>query len=71
MNFFFEHNDMKVLADFYERDWNSYQDVFGRAVIVHFASSKKPLGTQVDENHFFYKLQQMWYEFYTPLPPLK
>ena len=71
MNFFFEHNDMKVLAEFYERDWRNYQDVFGGAVIVHFASSKKPLGTKVDENHFFYKLQQMWYEFYTPLPPLK
>ena len=71
MNFFFEHNEMKVLADFYGRDWKNYQDVFGDAVIVHFASSKKPLGIRVDRNHFFYKLQQMWYEYYTPLPPLK
>ena len=71
MNFFFEHNDINVLADFYNREWKDYQDVFGNAVIVHFASSKKPLGTTVDKNHFFYKLQQMWYEFYKPLPPLQ
>ncbi len=71
MNFFFEHIDMKVLAEFYGREWKDYQDVFGNAVIVHFASSKKPLGTKVDEGHFFYKLQQMWYAFYTPLPALK
>lgn len=70
MNFFFEHNDMKTLGNFYERNWKSYEDVFANAVILHFASSKKPLGSKVDKFHFFRMLQEAWYGVYNTLPPL-
>ena len=64
MNFFFEHNDLKVLADFYERDWSSFEDVFSNATIIHFASNKKPLGALAKKDEFFYMLQKLWYKYY-------
>ena len=67
MNFFFEHNDMKTLGDFYSRNWKSYEDVFANATILHFASSKKPLGPRFDKYHFFRMLQEAWYEVYNTL----
>ena len=70
MNFFFEHNDMSTLSEFYGRDWKNYEDVFSPAVILHFASSKKPLGPAVDKTKFFRMLQRLWYKYYEPLPPL-
>lgn len=70
MNFFFEHNDMKTLGNFYDRNWKSYEDVFANATIVHFASSKKPLGPRADRFHFFRMLQEAWYKVYSSLPPL-
>jgi lipopolysaccharide biosynthesis glycosyltransferase len=70
MNFFFEHNDMKTLGNFYNRDWKSYEDVFANATILHFASSKKPLGALADKFQFFRMLQEAWYSVYNTLPPL-
>ncbi len=70
MNFFFEHIDMQTLGEFYERDWQTYQDVFAPATILHFASSKKPLGPDVPETQFFRMLQRLWYKYYEGLPPL-
>lgn len=70
MNFFFDHNELKVLADFYGRNWESYEDVFDGATIIHFASSKKPLGTVVPKTEMFYMLQRLWYKYYKPLPAL-
>jgi lipopolysaccharide biosynthesis glycosyltransferase len=70
MNFFFEHVDLPTLARFYNRSWQSYEDVFAPATIIHFASSKKPLGTVVQKTEFFFMLQKLWYKYYTPLPPL-
>ena len=70
MNFFFAYNSLKTLADFYGKDWNSLEEVFGDATILHFASSKKPLGVKVEKNDFFYMLQKLWYKYYTPLPKL-
>lgn len=70
MNFFFEHNDMKTLGNFYGRNWKSYEEVFANATILHFASSKKPLGPRADKFQFFRMLQEAWYEVYSSLPPL-
>ena len=70
MNFFFEHNSLKTLADFYGKNWKNYEEVFAPAVILHFASSKKPLGTTVSEYEFFYMLQKLWHKFYKELKPL-
>lgn len=70
MNFFFAHNPISKLAEFYGKDWNSYEDVFSGATIIHFASSKKPLGIKVEKTDFFYMLQKLWYKYYTPLPKL-
>ena len=70
MNFFFEHIDLATLAQFYNRNWQTYIDVFAPATIIHFASSKKPLGTTVPKTEFFYMLQKLWYKYYSPLPPL-
>ncbi len=67
MNFFFEHNSIKVLGEFYGRNWTDYEDVFSRAVILHFASSKKPMGTVVKKDEFFYMLQKLWYKYYREL----
>ncbi len=67
MNFFFEHNDMKTLSNFYNRNWKSYEDVFANATILHFASSKKPFGPRVDKFHFFRMLQEAWYGVYNTL----
>lgn len=71
MNFFFEHIDMQKMADFYGENWQTYDDVFAPATIIHFASSKKPLGIEVDESEFFFMLQKLWYKYYKQLPPLK
>lgn len=70
MNFFFEHVNLATMGQFYNRDWHSYVDVFAPATIIHFASSKKPLGAVVSKNEFFYMLQKLWYKYYAPLPPL-
>ena len=70
MNFFFEHIDLATLAEFYNRHWLSYSEVFAPATIIHFASSKKPLGVVVPKTEFFFMLQKLWYKYYTPLPPL-
>ena len=70
MNFFFEHIDLTTLGQFYNRNWHSYVDVFAPVTIIHFASSKKPLGITVPKTEFFYMLQKLWYKYYTPLPPL-
>lgn len=70
MNFFFEHVDLPTMAAYYGEDWQNYEDVFAPATILHFASSRKPLGTVVPKTNFFYMLQRLWYKYYTPLPPL-
>ncbi len=70
MNFFFEHIDLATLGQFYNRNWRTYEDVFAPATIIHFASSKKPLGTVATKDEFFYMLQKLWYKYYAPLPPL-
>jgi len=70
MNFFFEHVDMPTMNAFYGRDWQSYDDVFAPAIVLHFASSKKPLGKIAPNEEFFRMLQRLWYKYYTPLPPL-
>lgn len=70
MNFFFEHVDLPTLGNFYGREWQSYEEVFAPVTILHFASSKKPLGPDVSYDQFFRMLQRLWYKYYTPLPPL-
>lgn len=70
MNFFFEHIDLATLGQFYGRNWQNIEDVFAPATIIHFASSKKPLGTNVSKHEFFYMLQKLWYKYYKVLPPL-
>ena len=70
MNFFFEYNELATLAEFYGRDWKNYEEVFSPATILHFASSKKPLGPAAESNQFFRMLQRLWYKYYEPLPPL-
>ena len=70
MNFFFEHVDLPTMAAYYGEDWQNYEDVFAPATFMHFASSRKPLGTVVPKTNFFYMLQRLWYKYYTPLPPL-
>ncbi len=70
MNFFFEHVDLRTMADYYGQNWQSYEDVFAPATILHFASSKKPLGPVAAKTDFFYMLQRLWHKYYTPLPPL-
>ncbi len=71
MNFFFEHIDMATLGRFYGREWKTYEDVFSPATIIHFASSKKPLGPTADQRQFFRMLQRLWYKYYKDLPPLQ
>lgn len=71
MNFFFEHVDLETLANFYGRRWQNLEEVFANATVLHFASSKKPLGPEVDKSQFFRMLQRLWYRYYTPLPPLE
>ena len=70
MNFFFEHNSLKTLSDFYGKNWNSYEEVFAPSVVLHFASSKKPLGAKVAKTEFFYMLQKLWYKYFRDLRPL-
>lgn len=70
MYFFFEHIDLPVMGEFYGRNWQNYEDVFAPVTILHFASSKKPLGPLVSNDQFFHMLQRLWYKYYTPLPPL-
>jgi len=70
INFFFEHVDLKTMNEFYGRDWKTFDDVFAPVTILHFASSKKPLGKMAPNNEFFHMLQRLWYKYYTPLPPL-
>ena len=70
INFFFEHVDMSTMNEFYGRNWQTYDDVFAPVTILHFASSKKPLGKMAPTNDFFHMLQRLWYKYYTPLPPL-
>ena len=70
INFFFEHVDMADMNNFYDRNWKTYDDVFAPVTILHFASSKKPLGEMAPKNKFFHMLQRLWYKYYTPLPPL-
>ena len=70
MNFFFEHIDVPTMAQYYGKNWKTYEDIFSSATILHFASSKKPLGTVAKKTDFFYMLQKLWYKYYTPLPPL-
>ena len=70
MNFFFEYIDLPKLGEFYGRGWRDIRDVFAAANIVHFASSKKPLGEEAAHDKFFRMLQRLWYKYYTPLPPL-
>lgn len=71
MNFFFEHVDLPTLGEFYGRNWKNYDEAFGSSVIIHFASSKKPLGAPVSNDQFFRMLQRLWYKYYSPLPPLE
>jgi len=70
MYFFFEHVDLPVMSEFYGRNWQNYEQVFAPVTILHFASSKKPLGPVADKTKFFRMLQRLWYKYYTPLPPL-
>lgn len=70
MNFFFEHNSLKTLAEFYGKNWNNYEEVFAPSVILHFASSKKPLGPKVNKSEFFFMLQRLWYKYFNELKPL-
>ena len=71
MNFFFEHIDLNTMGQFYGHNWNDIDDVFKNAVVIHFASSKKPLSSMAPKTEFFHMLQRLWYRYYTPLPPLK
>lgn len=71
MNFFFEHNDLQTMGQFYGRNWQNYEDVFAPVTILHFASSKKPLGNVAPSNEFFRMLQRLWYKYYTGLPALE
>lgn len=71
MNFFFEHNDLQTMGQFYGRNWQNYEEVFAPVTILHFASSKKPLGPTAANNEFFRMLQRLWYKYYTGLPALK
>lgn len=71
MNFFFEHVDMQTLGQFYGRQWQTYEDVFAPVTILHFASSKKPLGNMAPRTEFFRMLQRLWYRYYEKLPPLE
>jgi lipopolysaccharide biosynthesis glycosyltransferase len=70
MNFFYEHIDLPTMSAFYGRQWQNLDDVFSTATILHFASSKKPLGEVAPKEQFFRMLQRLWYKYYTPLPPL-
>lgn len=71
MNFFFEHIDLATLGNFYSRNWQTYEEVFAPAVVLHFASSKKPLGPAGESTAFFRMLQRLWYRYYAGLPPLE
>lgn len=71
MNFFFAHNPLSVLSDFYEKNWEDFENVFEGASIIHFASSRKPLGITVEKTDFFYMLQRLWYKYYRDLVPLQ
>ncbi len=71
MNFFFEHNDLNTMGQFYGRQWQTYEDVFAPVTILHFASSKKPLGKPAPATEFFRMLQRLWERYYADLPPLK
>ena len=71
MNFFFEHIDLNTMGEFYERNWTDIDDVFKNAIVIHFASSKKPLSSMAPKTEFFHMLQRLWYKYYAPLPPLK
>lgn len=71
MNFFFEHIDLNTMGEFYERNWTDIDDVFKNAIVIHFASSKKPLSSMAPKTEFFHVLQRLWYKYYAPLPPLK
>lgn len=70
MNFFFEHIDLPTLGNFYGRQWANYEEVFAPVTVLHFASSKKPLGAEAAHDQFFRMLQRLWYKYYTPLKPL-
>ena len=71
MNFFFKHIDLPTMAKYYGENWQTLEEVFAPATIIHFASSKKPLGTVVPKTDFFYMLQRLWYKYYRDLPPLE
>ena len=70
MNFFFEHVDLPTMGQFYGRQWQNYEGVFAPVTILHFASSKKPLGAEAEHHKFFRMLQRLWYKYYMPLKPL-
>lgn len=71
MNFFFEHNELQTMGQFYGRNWQNYEDVFAPVTILHFASSKKPLGAVAPSTDFFRMLQRLWYRYYQGLPVLE
>lgn len=71
MNFFFEHIGLERLGAFYDRQWNNYEEAFGGATIIHFASSKKPLAAPAPAGEFFRMLQRRWEGYYRLLPPLE
>lgn len=71
INFFFEHIDLATMNRFYDRNWENIQEVFAPVIILHFASSKKPLGRVVPKEEFFRMLQRLWYKYYQGLPPLQ
>lgn len=71
MNFFFEHIDLQTMGQFYGRNWQNYEEVFAPVTVLHFASSKKPLGPVAPSSAFFRMLQRLWYKYYQGLAPLK
>lgn len=64
MNFFFEHIDLNTMGEFYDRKWQSIEEVFQPVIILHFASAKKPIGPVAPSTDFFRMLQRLWYRFY-------
>lgn len=70
INFFFEHVDMQTMGNFYDRNWQSYEQIFAPVTILHFASAKKPAGISVPKTEFFYMLQKLWYKYYQGLSTL-
>ena len=71
MNFFFEHNDLLTMGQYYGRNWRNYEEVFAPVTVLHFASAKKPFAPAAPSNEFFRMLQRLWYKYYTGLPALE